>query len=140
MAASLVVLILTSQLLLWDLQACDRGVAAVQNSHHEETEVALLQLEQSLTTMRLNWPKSSQTQLALIDQKGKSFLLTFKLRDGQLKTKREVVLTNPSNAGYMPLFFQVRSIKWQYQAPLLELDLVLLDRTHFYRTYLVKSV
>lgn len=137
--ASLFIMLLTCQLLVGNLQLCRIGVQLVQTGQQAPTEVGLLQLEETLQEMTIDWSCSTKTKLLLVDQQGKRFYLSHKLEKPKSASYRDVLLSAEDGAGYMPLLQRVLRISWDYQAPLLTLDLKMMDekQTTYHRCYLI---
>ncbi|WP_125606811.1 hypothetical protein [Lapidilactobacillus bayanensis] len=86
----------------------------------EDPGIPAVQLEHFLNDARLQTEFCEPTKLSLRHQNGN----TYNLRKLGGISGTELVFGNESDLGYMPLFYEVRTVKFDYHEPLLSCKLI----------------
>lgn len=131
---SLLVVLLTCMVMLMDLRLAKSLLPRLQDTATENAQTAFIQLADYLADKRVKRTNDAKTEVILTNAEDTSYLLKFK------STQQQIVVSNAAGSGYMPLWFKVWHAKFDYQAPLLKVQLQLANQDKLNRYFLVESV
>lgn len=131
---SLLVVLLTCMVMLMDLRLVKHLLPRLQDTATENAQTAFIQLADYLTDKQVKRVNEAKTEVILTNTEDISYLLKFK------STQQQIVVSNAAGSGYMPLWFKVRQAKFDYQAPLLKVQLQLANQEKLERYFLIEPI